>query len=116
MVNNLKAFNYLRLEIRDEIRKGNLSTSTDNWSRLILPPRILNFQLGVEDSMVPLFTVSDLELEEKKANDVYFYKPKKGYQCWNADLPCSQFLTYDNIKLRDPEGGIGKGFIRINDE
>ena len=114
MVNNLKTFNYLRLEIHDAARKGELSLDIYKHYRLILPPPILNFQLGVKysgDKM--LFTVSDLELVEEKVNDFHFYKPKNGYQCWNAELPCTQFLTYDNIKLRYPEVGIGKGFVRI---
>lgn len=116
MVNNLKAFNYLRMEIHEAIRKGDLSVNIYNKSRILLPPKLLNFQLGVKNSKKPLFTLSDLELVEQKVNDIHFYKPKEGYQCWNAGLPCTQFLTYDNIRLRNPEGGIGKGFVRMNDE
>jgi len=112
--NNLQAFNFLRIEIRDSIDRGLLSTDSVRWSRLILPPAILNFKFGVQGEKKFSFIVSDLELDEKKVNDISFYKPISGNQCWNAELPCTYFLTHDDIRLREADAGLGKGFVRAN--
>jgi hypothetical protein len=111
--NNLKAFNYLRMEIQEATRTGQISAAVYDRPRLFLPPRILNFSLGAgSPGGKLLFTVKDLELTREKANDVLYYRPKSGFQCWNAELPCSQALTYQEVRLRDPRSGIAKGFVR----
>jgi hypothetical protein len=112
-VNNLKAFNYLRMEIQEAATTGQLSAAVYDRPRLLLPPSILNFSLGAgPPGGKLLFTVKDLELSREKANDVVYYKPKSGFQCWNVELPCSEALTYQEIRLRDPRSGIAKGFMR----
>jgi len=113
--NNLQAFNFLRIEIRDSMDRGTLSTDSVRWSRLILPPAILNFKLEVQDEKKFSFIVSDLELVEKKVNDISFFKPKSGNQCWNAEIPCTYFLTHDDIRLREADAGLRGGFVRAND-
>lgn len=68
---------------------------------LILPPKLL--------------TPNPNELVNKQINGINYVAPniKLGKdQCWAAELPCTPYLTDENIKLRDPEGGIGKGFRR----
>ena len=52
-------------------------------------------------------------LVTKTVDDFVLFKPENGLQCWDAPLPCSQFLTYEKIKLRDPERGICGGFVKI---
>jgi hypothetical protein len=112
MVNNLKPFNYLRMEIAEAIRSGGISTASYDKYRVLLPPKILNFNLEVRYlGGTPVFSLSDLTLIQKQSSNVNYFKPTSGYQCWDAELPCSQALTYDNIDLRDPRRGIAGGFI-----
>ena len=33
-------------------------------------------------------------------------------RCWAAPLPCSPYLTYDDVVLRDPRKGVAGGFVR----
>jgi hypothetical protein len=110
--NNTKAFNYLRMEINDAVSKGDLQADINNWTRLILPPRLVNFYIGERDPEKKYFAVEQLEITKQRVNDLTYYKPEKGYQCWDTELPCSQFLTYDDIKLRDHRAGVAAGFMR----
>ena len=112
--NNLPSFNYLRLEIHEALRRGDLNVDSDNCSRLIYPPKIVNFHLRIDDPKIFYFSLLNLELVEQKINDFHLYKPKHGYQCWDAPLPCSHFLTFDDIKLRNPQHGICGGFVKRN--
>jgi hypothetical protein len=112
MKNKLKALNYLKLEINEAIKKGDLTANIHSWENLILPPRILNFQLTIKDADKYSFAVSDLEFINQEVNNISYLKPINSYQCWDAPLPCSQLLTYENIRLRDKTGDICKGFIR----
>jgi hypothetical protein len=112
MVNNLRPFNYLRMEIAEAIRSGRISTAVYDEHRALLPPRILNFNLEIQYlGGSPVFSVSDLQLIQKQSYNVTYFKPTSGYQCWDAELPCSSALTYENIGLRDPRRGIAGGFI-----
>jgi hypothetical protein len=112
MVNNLRSFNYLRLEIAEAIRGGGISAAVYDKHRVLLPPKILNFNLDVQYlGGTPVFSLRDLKLIQKQSYNFIYSKPTSGYQCWDAELPCSQALTYDNIDLRDPRRGIAGGFI-----
>ncbi|WP_017303058.1 LIC_10190 family membrane protein [Spirulina subsalsa] len=79
-----------------------------NW---ILPPPLPTLpseQLITE-------TVNDVEYTTMNPN--YLWEREIGFwstpdQCWATPLPCSPFLTHDDIRLRDPEQGIRGGFIR----
>jgi hypothetical protein len=53
-------------------------------------------------------------LLNKQINDIKYVALDLtlGNQCWAVELPCTPSLTYENIKLRVPERGIGAGFIR----
>jgi hypothetical protein len=115
MVNNLKAFNYLRIEIQEAITDGRISMAIYDRPRVLLPPKILNFSLGAKYSSDGVsFTVTDLELMLQETADVVYHKPTTGLQCWDSELPCAELLTYEKIRLRDPKSGIGKGFVRAN--
>lgn len=68
---------------------------------LILPPKLL--------------TPNPDELVNKQINGINYVAPHPRLgtdQCWAAELPCTPSLTYEDIKLRDPESGIRKGFRR----
>ncbi len=113
MVNHIEAFNSLRVRINEAARRGDISTKIYDRSRFIYPPRIVNFYLRIDDPKKFRFSVFDLELSKEKIGDFHIFKPKQGYQCWNSPLPCSQLVTYDDIRLRDPDRGICSGFVRI---
>jgi hypothetical protein len=75
--------------------------NTNSKLYLILPPQL----------QIPKHT----ELLNRQTNDIKYLVPQliSGEdQCWAAELPCTPNLTYEDIKLRDPEHGIGAGFIR----
>jgi len=55
---------------------------------------------------------SDPSLEVRWSEDVRYLFPVETSQCGGAPLPCTPFLTYPDIRLRSPEEGIAKGFIR----
>lgn len=75
----------------------------------------MNFALAVESSGSNVsFKVSDLQVTEESSENFNYYKPTMGHQCWNVELPCTDFLTYKHIRLRNPQVGIGGGFIRVN--
>jgi hypothetical protein len=102
------------MEIDDEMGEGHLLTAVADRSRLLLPPKILNFSLGVRHAGANIsFSIAELEVTRERTNDLSYYKPTSGYQCWDAELPCSQALTYEDIRLRDPQSGIGRGFVRV---
>ncbi|MGD2182510.1 LIC_10190 family membrane protein [Lusitaniella coriacea] len=52
----------------------------------------------------------------KQVNDVEYLSPDREPHffnpCWNAPLPCTPELTHNDIRLRNPERGIQKGFVR----
>ncbi|MCW6036945.1 hypothetical protein K4A83_11815 [Spirulina subsalsa FACHB-351] len=82
-----------------------------NW---ILPPALTS----VPPEQLIIRTVNDLEYTTM--NPDYLSEREIGFwstpdQCWATPLPCTPFLTHDDIKLRDPKQGIGGGFIR-NDQ
>lgn len=112
MVNNLSAFNSLRPRLHEAVRKGDITADLYDQPRILLPPKIVNFWLRTDNPQKFVFSVFDLELAQIRVNDIHLYKPKNGYQCWDAPLPCSQMLTYEGIRLRDPTRGIGGGFAR----
>jgi len=62
-----------------------------------------------------LLTPNPTELIHRQTNDIKYVVSTvtagEG-QCWAAELPCTPTLIPEDIKLRDPEGGIGKGFRR----
>ena len=83
----------------------NYSVKPNTQLHLLLPPKIQ----------------TPKKLLDKKVNNIIYFKPdgkrdgkrdKKEDRCWAAELPCTPYLTHKNIKLRDPERGIGAGFIR----
>lgn len=73
---------------------------TNNQLRILVPPKM----------QMP----KQAELLNKQINDIKYVALDLtlGNQCWAAELPCTPSLTYENIKLRVPEGGIGAGFVR----
>jgi len=111
--NNLTSLNYLNIEIKEALRTGEVTKKDNKISRLFLPPKILKYQLNLKNTEKVSFVVADLELLKEKVNEFYLYKPKKGYQCWDVELPCSPLLTYPEIKLRNNDLGICGGFIRV---
>ncbi|MEA5419866.1 hypothetical protein VB712_11580 [Spirulina sp. CCNP1310] len=49
-----------------------------------------------------------------QTNDVTYFVPTDGTElCWAAPLPCTYALSDQNIQLRDPDRGIGAGFIKV---
>lgn len=78
-----------------------MQENTNSQLDLILPPQL----------QIPKHT----ELLKRQTNDIKYLVPQHTSgedQCWAAELPCTPNLTYEDIKLRDPEHGIGAGFIR----
>lgn len=54
------------------------------------------------------------EFKALQTHDVTYFVPTDGTQlCWAAPLPCTYALTDQNIQLRDPDRGIGAGFIKV---
>ncbi len=54
------------------------------------------------------------EFKALQTNDVTYFIPTDGTQlCWAAPLPCTYGLNDENIQLRDPDRGIGAGFIKV---
>jgi hypothetical protein len=111
--NNTNSLNFLRIEIKDAIKNGDLHAEHNNWKRLILPPKIINYYIGIRNTEKFGFTVQNLQVSMQKMDNFVYYKPQEGYQCWDSDLPCSQFLTYDKITLRNSKAGLSGGFVRI---
>lgn len=50
------------------------------------------------------------QFKESYAVNFRYLKPKEGDQCWDAPLPCTPYLTYSNVKLRNDKKGFGQGF------
>ncbi len=48
----------------------------------------------------------------QRINDIDFYQPIEGDQCWAAELPCANGELDGDIRLRDPARGISAGFVR----
>lgn len=46
----------------------------------------------------------------RRVNDIDFYLPIEGDQCWAAQLPCAPGLFSADVVLRDPVRGIAAGF------
>ncbi|MGB0562148.1 MAG: LIC_10190 family membrane protein [Spirulinaceae cyanobacterium] len=66
----------------------------------------------------------DVAIVSRTVNDIVYFTPDPDYRwervegvlmledrCWNAPLPCTVQLTYDNIRLRVPAQGIRGGFV-----
>jgi hypothetical protein len=74
---------------------------SNNLQYLILPAKLL--------------TPNSAQLLNRQTNDIKYVistvTSTEGL-CWAAELPCTPTPIPENIKLRDPEGGIAKGFIR----
>lgn len=78
--------------------------SSLNW---VLPPTIKN--------------LNQAGFSSRQVNDVKYVSPKTGDdldanlkedRCWGEPLPCTPYLTHENIQLRVPKQGIEGGFIR----
>jgi hypothetical protein len=54
--------------------------------------------------------ISNIPIITRKINDVTYFNPEKGDQCWAATLLCTPEQP-KNIQLRLPKSGFGKGFI-----
>ncbi|WP_448570451.1 LIC_10190 family membrane protein [Trichothermofontia sp.] len=50
-------------------------------------------------------------LQQAQINDVIYYHPPESARCWAGPLPCSPGPIQHDIKLRDPDLGIGGGFV-----
>jgi hypothetical protein len=62
-----------------------------------------------------LLTPNPTELLNRETNDIKYVVSTVTVgegQCWAAELPCTPMLIPEDIKLRDPESGIRKGFRR----
>ncbi|WP_426776324.1 LIC_10190 family membrane protein [Lusitaniella coriacea] len=75
-----------------------------NW---VLPPAIKN--------------LNQAEFYSRQVNDIKYISPKTGEhldahlkedRCWAKALPCTPYLTHEDIQLRVLEKGIEGGFIR----
>jgi hypothetical protein len=53
--------------------------------------------------------ISNIPIITRKINDVTYFNPEKGDQCWAATLLCTPEQP-KNIQLRLPKSGFGKGF------
>lgn len=66
----------------------------------------------------PAVEKTDLEIwEEKQVNDFKYVQSVSPYpdgRCWAAELPCTPWLLYENLKLRDPKRGLAAGVIRAD--
>ena len=54
--------------------------------------------------------IADTPIITRKINDVTYFNPEKGDQCWAVALPCTPEQPA-NIQLRLPKSGFSKGFI-----
>lgn len=73
---------------------GTIAVQNDVKSRWLLPDEL-----------------PTVKVIKKKVNNVeYAYPSNWTVRCWKYPLPCSHVPVY-NIKLRDPERGIGGGFV-----
>lgn len=74
---------------------------SNNLQYLILPAKLL--------------TPNSTQLLSRQTNDIKYVistvTSTEGL-CWAAELPCTPTPIPETVKLRDPEGGIAKGFIR----
>jgi hypothetical protein len=62
---------------------------------------------------LPLLTppgLKDIEVTVERINDIEYFKPKVGEQCWAAELPCAPNKLPGEVRLRDAARGIGGGF------
>lgn len=64
-------------------------------SRLLLPPRL-----------------KEVPVVKKQVNDITYFSPDPPRElCWAIELPCA-FEIEPEVRLRDPERGLGGGFVR----
>ncbi|MGL5080405.1 MAG: LIC_10190 family membrane protein [Microcoleaceae cyanobacterium] len=69
--------------------------SSESRHRLFLPPELPRTKLLTE-----------------QVNDVQYSRPaNRALKCWAAELPCASVPVHQNVRLRDPNQGIGGGFV-----
>jgi hypothetical protein len=56
---------------------------------------------------VPTATVT-----RERAQDFRYLATVQTKQCWLAPLPCTEDILPSDRRLRDPDEGIGGGFVR----
>jgi hypothetical protein len=56
--------------------------------------------------------LEDTEVTVERINDIEYFKPKAGDQCWAAKLPCAPDKLPGEVRFRDAARGIGGGFVR----
>ena len=64
-------------------------------SRFLLPPAL-----------------PQVEVLEKKVNDVEYFYPYRAGVCWASELPCSLGILSPSVRLRKPSEGLKGGFTR----
>lgn len=78
-----------------------LLTSNSSVTRILLPPKMQS--------------LTQSELLFKEAENFDYYLPKIGDRCFASPLPCTPYLTYDNVQLRD-KLTFSKGFKKKNNK
>jgi hypothetical protein len=79
----------------------NLLLSGNKMEYVLLPPIVARTRMGI--------------LIEKRANDlkyIYCPSPTQDCACWDAELPCTPSLFYEDVKLREPKRGLAGGIVR----
>lgn len=76
-----------------------LFNSSPLLQRILFPPKMQ--------------TLAPSNLLTKEAQNFTYYIPKEGDRCFASPLPCTPYLTYDDIELQE-EGNLGSGFKKVN--
>jgi len=82
----------------------------------ILTHQNLHINVGIYPIFPPSLqeTYAPQKFKALQTNNVTYFVPTDGTElCWAAPLPCTYALSDQNIQLRDPDRGIGAGFIKV---
>lgn len=84
----------------------------DYQFNLVLPPKLEN------QNKAPFLHKQVRDISYLSPDINYHYEESPGFirredRCWDAELPCTPYLTHQNIRLRDPKKGLAGGFERI---
>ena len=75
-----------------------LSATSPNLNRVFQSPKMR--------------TLKPPKLMEVEASNFTYYRPAESGQCWASPLPCTPYLTYADVGLRNLALGLGNGFQR----
>jgi hypothetical protein len=98
---------------------NNLSSQTNKLfflSIIIFISVILIFDDSIEKRLLLPLGLPEIEVIKAQINDIKYVYPdnsedKWEIPCWDQKLPCSPLPIQENIRLKNPEKGIGGGFL-----